>query len=123
MANNRRHQSGAVRFMPALKAVVLCTLIGGSCVGYVLQKKKIYDLAQQKGVRQGRLELLRKENQKLANNLASLQSPTYLKDRVPQLNLARPTPAQMIWITEYPPGAPLYAPTNGEPVQYVRSGR
>ena len=31
--------------------MLLCTLIGGSCVGYVLQKNKIYELGQQIGAR------------------------------------------------------------------------
>lgn len=109
--------------MPALKAVLLCTLIGGSCVGYVLQKNKIFDLGQQIGARQARLDKLRKENQDLANRLAALQRPTYLMQRLPELklDLVRPTPYQMVWITEYPPGtAPA---TNAASIQYVRSGR
>ena len=82
MANNRRNQSGAVRFVPALKAVLLCTLIGGSCVGYVLQKNKIYELGQQIGARQSKLDRLRKENQILADRYASMQLPQRLAERV-----------------------------------------
>jgi len=122
MGSNRRNQSGAVRFVPALKAVFLCTLIGGSCVGYVLQKNKIYDLGQQLGSRQTRLERLRKDNQDLANRLAVLQRPTHLEKRVEdlKLNLVRPAPQQMVWITEYAPGV---LSTNGTPgMQYVQAG-
>ena len=56
MAKNRKNQSGAVRFVPALKAVLLCSIIGFFCVGYVWQKNKIYELGQQIGLRQVKLE-------------------------------------------------------------------
>ena len=75
MAGNRKNQSGAVRFVPALKAVLLCTLIGGSCVGYVVQKNKIYELGQQIGARQYKLEKLKKESQVLTDRLAAMQLP------------------------------------------------
>jgi len=119
MASNRRSQSGAVRFVPALKAVMLCTLIGGSCVGYVLQKNRIFELGQHLGARQQKLDKLRKENQDLANRLAALQRPTYLMQRVVdlKLDLGRPAPNQMVWITEYPGTFPT---TNGSvALQYV----
>jgi hypothetical protein len=123
MGSNRRNQSGAVRFVPALKAVLLCTLIGGSCVGYVLQKNKIFDLGQQLGSRQLRLERLKKDNQDLVNRLAALQRPTYLEQRVAdlKLDLARPLPQQMVWITEYPPTSPASNPPPS--LQYVRTDR
>jgi hypothetical protein len=41
MAKNRKYQSAAVRFGPALKAFLLCAVIGGSGVGYVWQKSQI----------------------------------------------------------------------------------
>lgn len=123
MSANRRNHSGAVRLVPALKAVLLCSLIGGSCVGYVVQKNKIYELGQQLGARQQRLERLRKENQVLADRVASLQLPQRLSERVRdlKLGLVPPQPAQMLWITETPPIAPG---TNRVPFQYVQlSGR
>src|SRR6058998_1694789 len=91
MARNRRNQSGAVRFVPALKAFLLCSLIGGFCVGYVLQKNKIYELGQQIGQRQQKLERLKKENQLLAERVRDLR-----------LGLVPPQPSQIIWITEPP---------------------
>jgi hypothetical protein len=119
MASNRKNQSGAVRFVPAVKAVLLCTLIGGSCVGYVLQKNKIYELGQQIGVRQQRLEKVRKENQALADRLASLQTPQKLAERVKelQLGLGPPQRNRIIWIAEPGPSLPL---TNRPPLQYVQ---
>jgi cell division protein FtsB len=121
MASNRKNQSGAVRFVPAVKAVLLCTLIGGSCVGYVLQKNKIYDLGQQIGVRQQRLEKMRKENQALADRLASLQTPQKIAARVKelQLGLGPPQRNRIIWIAEPAPSSPL---TNHPPLQYVQGG-
>jgi len=123
MANNRRNQSGAVRFVPALKAVLLCSLIGGSCVGYVLQKNKIFELGQQIGARQQKLEKLKKENQLLADRLASMQLPQRLAERVKELKLGLVPPQrhQIIWISEpLPPPAPV---SNVPPAHYVQSNR
>jgi hypothetical protein len=44
MAKNRKNQSAAIRFGPALKALGLCLLIGGAAVGYVWQKNQIDQL-------------------------------------------------------------------------------
>ncbi len=122
MANNRRNQSGAVRFVPALKAVLLCTLIGGSCVGYVLQKNKIYELGQQIGARQSKVDRLRKENQILADRYASMQLPQRLAERVRDLKLGLVPPQrhQIVWISELPAIVPA---TNALPSQFVQLNR
>ena len=122
MANNRRNQSGAVRFVPALKAVLLCTLIGGSCVGYVLQKNKIYELGQQIGARQSKLDRLRQENQILADRYASMQLPQRLAERVRDLKLGLVPPQrhQIVWISELPAIVPA---TNALPSQFVQLNR
>lgn len=120
MSNHRRDQSGAVRFVPACKAVLLCSLIGGSCVGYVLQKNRIFELGQQIGVRQQKLEKLRKENQVLAERLAAMQLPQRLAERVREMKLGLfpPLPNQMLWIVEPPSSPPS---TNGPAFQYVQA--
>ena len=102
MARNRKNQSGAVRFVPALKALLLCLLIGGSAVGYVLQKNKIYELGRQITKRESTLERLRWENKLRANQLAALQLPARLveRNRDLKLGLVPPQPAQMIWLAE-----------------------
>ena len=41
MAKNRKNQSAAIRFGPAIKAFLLCALVGGAGVGYVWQKGRI----------------------------------------------------------------------------------
>ena len=125
MGNYRRNQSGAVRFVPALKAVLLCTLIGGSCVGYVMQKKKIFELGQQIGESQRRLDKLKKENQVLADRLAAMQSPQRLAERVKELKLGLVPPQrqQIVWISEQPSASPGWPPTgsNAPSVQFVQS--
>ena len=122
MATNRRNQSGAVRFVPALKAVLLCSLIGGFCVGYVLQKNTIFELGQQIGQRQQKLERLRKENQLLADRLSALRLPQRLAERVRdlKLGLVPPQPSQVIWVAE-PPPAPIY--TNAATLFYAQGRR
>jgi hypothetical protein len=47
MAKNRKNQSAAIRFYPALKALFLCLLIAGLALGYVWQKSQIYQLGRQ----------------------------------------------------------------------------
>jgi len=120
MAANRRNQSGAVRFVPAVKAVLLCSMIGGFCVGYVLQKNKIFELGQQIGQRQQKFERLKKENQLLADRLSTLQLPQRLADRVRDLKLGLmpPQPSQVIWVAE-----PPQSNTNTAPLFYAQGRR
>jgi len=123
MGNNRRKQSGAVRFVPALKAVLLCGLIGGSCVSYVMQKKKIFELGQQIGERQRRLDKLKKENQALADRFAAMQLPQRLAERVNELRLGLVPPQrhQVVWISETLPPAPGPTGTNAPSMQYAQT--
>ena len=122
MASNRRNQSGSVRFVPAVKAVLLCSLIGGFCVGYVLQKNKIFELGQQIGQRQQKLERLKKENQLLADRLSTLQLPQRLAERVRdlKLGLVPPQPSQVIWVAE--PSPPPIS-TNAATLFYAQGRR
>ena len=102
MAKNRKYQSAAIRFGPALKALLLCVVIGGSGVGYVWQKNQIYELDQQKGEREGQLSKLEKQNDKLRSQLAALCSSQNLEKRVKELNLGlvQANPAQIWPLTE-----------------------
>jgi hypothetical protein len=106
MAKNRRNQSAAIRFGPAVKAFMLCLLIGGSGVGYVWQKTQIYLLGQQIRQREIQLGELRNQNRKLRDQLAVLQTPAMLDQRVRELNLglAPAQPSQILRLTE--PAAP-----------------
>ena len=85
MAKNRKNQSAAIRFGPALKALFLCLLIAGSAVGYVWQKSQIYQLGQQIRQREIRLARLQNDDQKLSDQLSILRSPTMLDRRGPRI--------------------------------------
>ena len=105
MAKNRKHQSAAIRFGPALKAFLLCLLIGGSGVGYVWQKNQIYELGQQIRKRELRLTDLQNQNEKLRRQLAQMRLPAFLEARVKELNLGLvpPEPSQVWYLTEPAP--------------------
>ncbi|HEX4266059.1 MAG TPA: hypothetical protein VH597_17115 [Verrucomicrobiae bacterium] len=102
MAKNRKHQSAAIRFGPALKAFLLCLLIGGSGVGYVWQKNQIYDLGQQIRKREIHLKDLQDQNEKLRRQMAFMRSPPFLEARIKELNLGLvpPQPSQVWYLKE-----------------------
>jgi hypothetical protein len=104
MARNRKNQSAAVRFAPALKAFLLCVFIGGSGMGYVWQKNRIYELGQEIKKRELRLDELRRQNHELSRQLAVMRSPSELENRIRKLNLglAPPKPAQVLRLVETP---------------------
>src|SRR5262245_23191135 len=97
MARNRKSQSAAIRFGPALKAVLLCLLIGGSGVGYVWQKDQILRLGEIKKVKESRLQLLKEQNGKLRKQLEFLRSPKELQERALKLGMGPTQPAQ-VWV-------------------------
>jgi cell division protein FtsL len=105
MARNRKHQSAVIRFGPALKAFLLCLMIGGAGVGYVWQKNQIYQLGQQIRKRELRLADLEEQNEKLKKQLAVMRSPQFLETRIKELNLGLtvPEPSQVWRLPEPPP--------------------
>jgi len=102
MAKNRKNQSAAVRFGPALKAFVFCVIIGGAAVGYVWQKSQIDELGRQIKQREQRVMELGNQNKKLRDHLAMLRSPAQLNERVQKLNigLGMPQPNQVFPLPE-----------------------
>ena len=102
MARNRKYQSVAIRFGPALKAFLLCLLIGGSGVGYVWQKDQISQLGLQINKRELRLAELASQNERLRKQLAERRSPRFLEKRIQELGLGLlpPQPAQIWRLTE-----------------------
>jgi hypothetical protein len=98
MARNRKYKTAANRFGPALKAFLLCLLMGGSGVGYVWQKDQLVQLGRQIKKHELRLAELKEQNEKLKNQLESMHSPRFLETRIKELNLglAQPAPVQ-IW--------------------------
>jgi len=109
MAKNRRYRSAAIRFGPALKAFLLCLLLGGSGVGYVWQKNQIFELGKQIKQREAALGNIEKQNDKLKQQLAMMRSPVYLNERIRDLKigLVQPTASQMWRLPE--PGRELPA--------------
>lgn len=101
MAKNRRNQSAAIRFAPALKALFLCLMMAGLAVGYVWQKSQIFQLGLQINSCERRLAQLRDENRRLSDQLAVLDSPVLLDQRVRALNLGL-VPAQPTQIYRLP---------------------
>ncbi len=91
-------QSAEVRFGPALKALMMCLLIGGAAVGYVFQKEQVRELGQEEHVLRVRLERLRLHNGKLATELARMESPAAIERAVRRhhLDLGLPHPAQVV---------------------------
>jgi len=104
MARNRKYRSAALRFAPALKAFLLCLLIGGSGVGYVWQKDQIHRLGQQIKEREIRLAQLEEENEKRRRQLATMYSPAFLEARIKELNLGLTQPQlSQVWRLSEPP--------------------
>ena len=104
MARNRKNQSAAVRFAPALKAFILCLFIGGSGVGYVWYKNQVSVLGQQIKEREVRLAELQRQNKASKAQLDALCSPVALDARVKKLNLGliAPPVSQIVRLIEMP---------------------
>ena len=102
MARNRKYRSAAIRFGPALKAFLLCLVIGGSGVGYVWQKNQIYELGKQIKQREQRLSGLEQDGEKLKKQLATLRTVQSLEDSIKKLNLGlgQPQVSQVWHLTE-----------------------
>ncbi len=114
MARNRKNQSAAVRFGPAVKALLICLFIGGSGVGYVWQQNQLLELGRQKVEKEKRRDGLRAQNDLLARQLAGLQSPKALEARVKELNLGltMANPTQVVHLLDEPLPPPVRpAPT------------
>ena len=100
MARNRKSQSAATRFGPALKACLLCVLIGGSGVGYVWQKDQIDKLGRQVTRRETELQRCEQQNERLRKQLANLRSPQFLEQHIKELGLSVPQQAQIMRLNE-----------------------
>ena len=100
MGKNRKYNEARAQLGPVLKAAVICLLLGGSAVGYVLQKNKLHELGRQIAKRESILNALKAENKLRAMQLANLQLPRRIEDRVKDLGLVRTPPVQMIWLPE-----------------------
>src|SRR5882762_6099378 len=120
MAKNRKNQSAAIRFGPAVKAFLLCALFAGSGIGYVAQKSQITELGRQIRKREVRLAELQDQNKKFRDLLQGLRSPAQLERRVIELKLGmtQAQPAQVWRLPEplTPPGATVHAGASSQTV-------
>jgi hypothetical protein len=119
MARNRKSQSAAIRFAPALKAFMLCLFIGGSGVGYVWYKNQVSMLGQQIRERETRLAEMQRKNKMSRAQLDALCSPIALDARVKKLNLglAAPPVSQIVRLVEAPTEIPT-AELRREPTDF-----
>jgi cell division protein FtsB len=106
MSRNRKNQSMAVRFAPALKVALLCAFLGGAAIGYVWQKNQSIELDKSRHEKEDRLARLRQDNQFLTTQLRSLRGPAMLERRVKELglHLVQPSQAQILRLVENPLG-------------------
>ena len=104
MSKNRKNQSAEIRFGPVLKVVLLCSLIGGSAIGYVWQKNQIDRLGAQIREREKSLAKMKRDNEDLASRISFLHSPVMIDRRAKELNLglAPATPMQVVRLAETP---------------------
>ena len=104
MSKNRKNQSAEIRFGPVLKVVLLCSLIGGSAIGYVWQKNQIDRLGAQIREREKSLAKAKRGNENLAKQISFLHSPVMLDRRAKELNLglAPAQPLQVVRLAETP---------------------
>ncbi len=102
MAKNRKANSAAIRFGPAVKAFLLCLVIGGSGIGYVWQKDQIAKLGKQVLERERKLEAVLNQNEQSNTQLGQLKLPHYLEGQIQKqkLGLAPPQLAQVWRMTE-----------------------
>ena len=113
MAKSKKNESAAIGFGPVLKVFFLCSVIGGSAVGYVWEKSQIYELGRQIRQEEIHLSQLKGQNQRLTDQLAILRSPVMVDQRAKQLNLGL-VPAQPGQVCRLPEPV-LTVPENNRP--------
>lgn len=100
----RRVQSrnGVIGAAWIIRAVLVCLFIGGSCAGYLWQKRQVHQLGQQIRVLERELESLEKGTEGLRQRYAVLASPRELDRQVEQfgLDLRSPAPEQILRLRE-----------------------
>ena len=116
---NRKKGNKAIRFGPAIKAVLICVVTCGLGLGYVWQKQQINSLGQQIKENEIKLEELRRENKRRGDNLAYLMSPQELDTRLRQLNLDLmvPRPEQIVVLQEQRERAPQSPMVGTDPIR------
>ncbi len=80
-----------------LKVVLLGGLFCVAGLGYVWQKNEITRLGQQITERERRLEQLKRDNKRLADQISILHSPPLLDQRAKELKLGWPRSSRCRW--------------------------
>ncbi|MCX7866434.1 hypothetical protein [Limisphaera sp. VF-2] len=94
-------------FWPALWVAVLCLGFGALGLGYVWQQNQVDRLSREIRLREQRLAELRLQNERLRRQLATLQTPRVLEQRVRELNLGLvPAHPAQVWRLPEPHGWP-----------------
>jgi hypothetical protein len=107
MARNRKYRTTAARFGPAIKAFVLCLIIGGSGVGYVWQKNQIVELCKQIGAREARLRMLADQNDKMQSQMAGMTTVSAIEGKIRDYNLGLAAPPHgQVWHLKEPAREP-----------------
>ncbi len=103
MAKNRKSDA-AVRFVPVIKALLLCAFFVTAGVGYVWYKNQISLLGHQIKERENRLAELERGNKVRRDHLATFCSPAKLPDLVQKMHLGLSEPAltQVIRLVDAP---------------------
>ena len=120
---NRKTGKTAVRFGPALKAVLICLVTCSRGLGNVWQKQQINTLGEQIKENEINLEELRRENKRRGDRLSFLMSPQQLDARLRQLNLDLevPRPEQIVVLVEQRETSPMAAESGRETKASVRT--
>src|SRR3954469_19849372 len=125
MARNRKYRTAAARFGPAIKAFVLCLIIGGSGVGYVWQKNQIFELGKQMSAREAKLRMLAQQNEQMRKQMADMTTVTALEEKIRETNRGLgPPPRSQIWHLKEPArDAARTAPGESQPREAPARGR
>jgi hypothetical protein len=105
MARNRVNQSAAIRFGPAVKALLLCLLIGGAGISYVWQKKQVFDLGRKVAGLEQQLMKVQKDNELRRKQLDYLHLPVNLERSAREFNLGL-VPASALQVRRLPEPQP-----------------
>lgn len=125
MAKNRKRESAVVRFGAIIKALLVCSLLGGVGIGYVQQQDQLHLLGKQRKDREVKLDRLRRENERRLRDLDALQTPAKIEERIRLMNLGlvQPQPDQIVHLVERPAddvlkgGSALVAETSSRRVE------
>jgi hypothetical protein len=125
MSRNRKSQSAAIRFGPALKAILLCVVFGGFGLGYVWQKNQIWLLGQQIKQREVHRDELMRKNAAMVKNLNDMRTVPQLERRIIELKLGLvpPHPSKVLRLPEPAPDERGLEPASTDMAQETRTAR